>query len=389
MKNILIIIFFIAIFITPFENVNAAENEKTPIRFIYINGSNNNTEKDKLTFINGINHLHTYMKKNFENDSFISKHMLNDGEQNILNKPKIFFWGYDSISSLNNIKDNLITLDMISPKIAQSVRKMIAGVMHDAIWVQKEHNMQVVINNLHKDVMYSHERGEKVVLFGHSAGSFITYRYLFHKLPAISNAKMADYAEKNMNLSDKEFYGKYKFSHTCIDAIIASGLGIYSATGEFIVNKNQELLKQGYLKLNDYTKCQCIPDGQVLGVVNFGSPVALFYSDNGVSSQEINKYNIDLYRYLKDNNMFFLTVNFIDDPIGFPLSKNLSSEEIENVYHIGFNTTGKGFFYSKSDVKSPATFIGAHNSYWKCPEKFSKAVVRAFTEGYKNFYSEL
>ena len=40
-------------------------------------------------------------------------------------------------------------------------------------------------------------------------------------------------------------------------------------------------------------------DNEVLGVVNFGSPVALFYSDKGGSSEDINKYNMDLYRYLK------------------------------------------------------------------------------------------
>ena len=68
---------------------------------------------------------------------------------------------------------------------------------------------------------------------------------------------------------------------------------------------------------------------------------------------------------------------------------NLTRKEIENIYNIGFNTTGRGFMYSKSDVRSPATFIGAHESYWKYPNKFAKAVVDAYVQGYKNFYSDL
>lgn len=388
-KKISLIFFLICLFITGQTFALGSEVNKTPVRFIYINGSNNNTEKDKLTFINGMKTIHLSMKKQFEANSFIKKNMLNNGNSYIANKPKIFFWGYNSNSALSSVKEDLLSLNMISPKMAQTVRTIIADVMHDAIWVQKEYNMQVIINNLHRDVMNSYKKGEKVVLFGHSAGSFVTFRYLFHKAPVISSEEMLAFAEKNKIISNLDFYKKTPIKPTCMDALTASGVGVYSSTGEFVINQNPQLLKENYSKLNDYTSTQCIPDNEVLGVVNFGSPVALFYSDKGGSSEDINKYNMDLYRYLKDNNMFFLTVNFTDDPIGFPLSKNLSSEEIENIYNIGFNSNGKGFFYSKSDVRSPATFIGAHNSYWKYPNKFAKAVVSAYLDGYKNFYSDL
>lgn len=87
--------------------------------------------------------------------------------------------------------------------------------------------------------------------------------------------------------------------------------------------------------------------------------------------------------------MFFLTVNFKDNLIGFRIGKNLTAEEMENIYNIGFNKAGKGFIYSKSNVSSPSTFIGAHESYWKFPNKFAKALVSAYVEGYKSFYSDL
>jgi hypothetical protein len=307
----------------------------------------------------------------------------------ISDKPKIFFWGYNSNEALSNVKDDLLSLNMISPKVAQTVRTIIANVMHDAIWVQKEYNMQIIINNLHKDVMASYKKGEKVVLFGHSAGSFVTFRYLFHKAPALSTENVITILEKNEDGTIDNFYRQHPVHPTCIDAIASAKIGFASTTGELIMNSNKEQLKRNYLKLDEITATQCIPNNEVLGVVNYGSPLALFYSDINTTTLEINKYNMAFYRYLKDNNMFFLTVNFTDDPIGFPLSKNLTAEELENIYNVGFNETGRGFMYSKSDIRSPATFIGAHESYWKYPNKFAKAVVSAYVQGYKNFYSDL
>jgi len=363
----------------------AAEVAKTPVRIIYINGSNNNTEKDRFVFSDGMKKIHNCVKKDFESSDYVKKNMLDNGQDYILDNPRIFFWGYSSNSALNNVNEDLVTLDMISTKMAQSVRKMIAHVMHDAIWVQKERNMQIVVNNLHKEVMAANQRGEKVILFGHSAGSFVTYRYMFHKLPAISADKVYSYLERN-KIANASFFKAHPVKNTCLDAVTESGLGVSTSTGEFVLNPNPAMLKEAYLKLNDYTATECVPDNELMGVVNFGSPLALFYSDIGTNTEN---YDMNLYRYIKNNNMFFITDNFADDPIGFPLSRNLSAQEMENLYNIGFNPNGKGFTYSKSDVNSPATFVGAHCSYWKCPNKFAKSVVKAYSDGYKNFYPAL
>lgn len=391
MKNNFTSIFFlICIFITGQTFTLGAEiNTKTPVKFIYINGSNNNTEKRKSEFIAGMKKMHISMKRDFEDNNFIKKNMLNNGNMYIMVNPKIFFWGYNSSEALNDFNNDIFSLNMISPTVAQTVRTIIAKVMHDAIWVQKEYNMQVIVNNLHKDVMNAYKNGEKVVLFGHSAGSFVTYRYLFHKLPAISTKELTATIERNENGTIDKFFSQHSVKSTCIDALTSSKVGFGLATGGIAFNPNKEELKKNYLKLDEFTSTQCVPNNEVLGVVNYGSPLALFYSDANTTALEINRYNIDLYRYLNDNNMFFLTVNFKDDPIGFPIGKNLTAEEMENIYNIGFNTTGRGFMYSKSNVSSPSTFIGAHESYWKFPNKFAKDVVSAYVEGYKNFYSDL
>lgn len=367
---------------------SASQSCKTPVRFIYINGSNTNTEDCRSDFYAGIENTHKYMKRAFESSPFVQKMLIKNGVFYIENDPKIFYWGRNSKECLTMVQDDLNLLKVISPKMAQAVRKIIAQFVHDAIWVQKENNMQTIVNCLHQDVMDSYQKGEKVVLFGHSAGSFVTFRYLFHKLPAISSEQIIANLEKNDDGTIDTFYRRHPVRPSCIDAISDSKIAVYSASGEIIKNESTQKLKERYLELDKYTARSCIPDGEVLGVVNYASPIALFYSDSNTSTVEINKYNKDLFRYLKDSNMFLLTVNFADDPFGFPFGRNITEKEAEAKYDVGFKDKGRGFFYSKSDVRSPATFVGAHTSYWKYAKKFSKAVTDAYEEGYRYFYGQ-
>lgn len=388
MKKKILSLVMVLLFVTSVRAV-AEESVKQSIRFIYINGSNNNTEKDRRVFYNGMKKLHPRIKKAFESNSFTKENFLKNDTYSIANDPKVFFWGYDSGSSYVSMKTSLVSLDFVSPKIAQAVRTLIASVIHDAVWVQKEKNMQKIVNDLHKDVMFSYNRGEKVVLLGHSAGSFVTYRYLFHKLRVISPESMAAGLEKDENGKIDPFYRKHPVKSTCLDAITRDKLGVYSMTDGLVRNENEQKLKANYLNLDKYTDSVCVPDDGVIGVVNYGSPVALFYSDISVRTPDSSNYNLDILKFLQKNNMFLITVNFANDPIGFPLTRNVSAEEYENIYNTKFSPEGKGFVYSKSDFVSPLNVMGAHNSYWKCPDKFAKAIVKAYSDGYKTFYPDL
>lgn len=361
----------------------------TPIKFIYLNGSNANTTDDKIAFTNGMNTTHGYIKKTLESSPFVTEHMLKNREYYIEGMPYVFFWGYQSREDLRNVNDCLICMKMISPKLAQSTRSLLSHCMHDAIWVQKSYNMQHVVNNLHRYVMRAYKRGEKVILSGHSAGSFITYEYLIHKLPGISTESLILALEKTEDGSKDSFFRKHPAKPTCIDAITESGLAVYSTNGQFIGNQDDKKLKESYLNLDKYTDLVCAPQDEILGVINFGSPLVLFYSDLSNQTIAINRYNRDLFEYMQSNNMFMLTVNFSDDPIGFPVSKNYTADEMRNLHNLNFKDDSYGFMYNKSDVKSPAPFVMAHSSYWKYPRKFAKAVTDAYIQGYKNFYPEI
>ncbi len=314
--------------------------------------------------------------------------MLKNGEYEIEGIPYVFFGGYQSQKDLRNVNDCLLSMKMLSPKLAQSTRTLLFHCMHDAIWVQKTYHMQHVVNNLHKYVMRAYKKGEKVILSGHSAGSFITYEYIIHKMPCISSETLISKIEKIDNGKIDPFFRKHPVKSTCLDAITESGLAVYSGNGDIIENQNEKKLKEIYLNLDKYTDLVCTPQDEVLGIINFGSPLVLFYSDIKYQSIAINRYNKDVFEYMQKSNIFFLTVNFADDPIGFPVSKNFTADEMQNMNNLNFSDNTKGFIYNKSDVKSPATFIMAHSSYWKHPKKFAKAVVQAYIEGYKNFYPE-
>lgn len=381
MKKIFVII--LVLLLTP---MVAFSDEKTPVRFIYINGANNDTPQMKQWFFDGIGKLHTQMKKQFDNSEFVYEKFLKNGERDILSQPEIYFWGDEAAKNLQTVNAKLELTGMLSPKLAQSIRSFFGHCMHDAIWVQKSHNMQKIVRDLHKQVLDCNKRGEKAVLFGYSAGSFITYRYLFYKVPYFTVETM----KKKMNLDENQlkYITEHKINPTCLDALTQVNLAYYTSEERLIPNRNFEEFKKAYDSLNGITNTACIPDNTVLGIVNYASPLVLFYSDFNDPTIEITEYNEDLFLNMKDNDIFLLTVNFSNDPLGYPLSRNLTDQEIEEIHNMSFKKDGRGFFHDKSDFRCPTICLSAHTSYWKYAKKFAKAVVKAYEEGYRNFYPE-
>lgn len=355
-----------------------AQSEKE-IQFIYINGSNNNDVKMKDWFFSGMNKMHPNMVNAFNSSAFINTHFLQKGKYEIIKTPQAFFWGDKSETEIKTLNSDLDLTKIFSPRLAQTVRRLIAHYLHDAIWVSHYRNMHPIINDLHKQVMENYENGREVVLFGYSAGAFVTYEYMFNKLPDIN---VSDYFSRTQISDDfKNFVKENKVNDTCIDALIASKMAVYSADDHLMPNLNEKELKTEYLKLNDYTCRECVPKDALRGIVNFASPLVLFYSDISNSDYPLTYYNKMLYKYLLENDMFWLTVNYSDDPLGYPTTRNISYDDLKEKINMEI-LPSRGFLFSKSDVKSRKTFLGAHTSYWDTSKKFSKAVVKAFEDGF-------
>ena len=356
------------------------------VSFVYINGSNNNDAKMRNWYVNGVEKLHPVMKKKFEKNKEIKKVFLNKTKYNINEKPVIFFWGDKSKRDLEFVQEQLDITKAFSPTIAYKVRSMLTAYLHDAIWVQKSHNMLPILDDLNETVKQEAVKGNKVVLYGYSAGTFITYEYMFNKLPYINPENLFN----TINVSEevRSFVKTHPVENTCISALSKANIGMVSDSGHLVLkNFDDNSIEQNYLNLQEATKTACAPKDTFKGVVNFASPLVLFYSDLADSDYELTYYNRLMLKYIIENGLFFITVNYREDPLGFPSSKNLTIAEVEKLADIKIENP-TGFVYDNSNVWSKRSVLFAHTSYWSAKRTFANAVVKAFSNGYRLQYDE-
>lgn len=379
MKKLFGIIFSLLVL----QNVCFAQSN---VSFVYINGSNNNDAKMRNWYVNGVEKLHPVMKKKFEKNKEIKKVFLNKTQYNINEKPVIFFWGDKSKRDLEFVQEQLDITKAFSPTIAYKVRSMLTAYLHDAIWVQKSHNMLPILDDLNETVKQEAAKGNKVVLYGYSAGTFITYEYMFNKLPYINPENLFN----TINVSEevRTFVKTHPIENTCISALSKANIGMVSDSGHLVLkNFDDNSIEQNYLNLQEATKTACAPKDTFKGVVNFASPLVLFYSDLADSDYELTYYNRLMLKYIIENGLFFITVNYREDPLGFPSSKNLTIAEVEKLADIKIENP-TGFVYDNSSVWSKRSVLFAHTSYWSAKRTFANAVVKAFSNGYRLQYDE-
>lgn len=357
------------------------------LSFIYINGSNNNDEKMANWYENGVKKLHPILRKKILKNRSIKKYYSDLGGLNIEEKPVIFFWGYDSKNDLDFVKGQLEISKMVSSSGAYLVRNLTTKFLHDAIWVQKPHNMKPILDELNKTVKIESQKKNKVILYGYSAGTFITYQYMFNRLRYINLEKL--FKEAGADDGMMNFVKSNPKQNTCITALSeeGAGLGTFSSIGHMIVNPNKELLKDGYLKLDEITEQVCAPKDNVIGIVNFASPLVLFYSEISDPNYELNYYNRLMIKYILEKGIFMMTINFREDPLGFPTNKNVTIKEIEKLLDIEVENPS-GVIYDNSGVWSRRMFPFAHTAYWSARGIFSSAIVKSFVKAYKFQYDE-
>lgn len=364
----------------------AVPAQTTNLTFMYINGSNNNDTKMKDWYIKGVNKLHPVMKKNFEKDETI-KNWSKENQLIINSEPQIFFWGYNSKTDLDFVKDRINISKAFSSTLAYEIRSLLTQFLHDAIWVQKTHNMLPILDELNDRVKEQADKGQNVILYGYSAGSFVTYQYLLYKLPYINLEKL--FKALNADEETLKFIHDNPQNDTCFSALSYNkgNIGTITNTGHLVLNQNNEKLKENYLNINQATEKYCAPKGYVRGVVNFASPVPLFYSDMADPNYDLNFYNKYLTKYIYENGIYFLTVNFKEDPLGFPSSRNLTVAQLEELLDLKIENP-TGVIFDNSSVWSKRSALFAHTSYWSARNTFAKGVVKSFVNGTKFQYDK-
>ena len=380
MKKILLIIFMAMFTAIP------AMAEEHNLTFLYINGSNNNDTKMKDWYIKGVNKLHPVIKKKFEKNSTVKK-WTKENKLVIDDTPQIFFWGYDSKTDLDFVKDRLNISKAFSSTLAYEIRSLLTQFMHDAIWVQKTHNMLPLLDSLNEEVKELARENKKVILYGYSAGTFINYQYMLYKLPYIDTENLITILTDDEEIL--KFVKDNPKNKTCLSALTyeKGNIGVLSNTGHLVLNQDKNQLKTNYLKLDEATEKYCAPEGTVKAFVNFASPIPLFYSDISDKNYEITFYNRYAIKYILENGLYFLTVNFREDPLGFPTSRNLTIPQIEQALDLTIENP-KGVIYDNSSVWSKRSALFAHTSYWSARGVFANAIVKSFVNGTKFEYDE-
>ncbi len=384
MRNIFrVLVIVIALFIA----FNSSVYAQDKIEFIYIHGTNDNNEKKKKEFTEDVNRLHKQLVSEFSNSALAKQYLMDNGKYTISEEPVVFYWGGESKEDLNLLSEWLDITKFFSPKIAQTVRTMIAHSFHDAIWIQKYNNMTPILSKLQDIALKTEANNDKYVLVGHSAGSFITYEYFIYKVPIVDIKQF--FAIKQVPQDKMKEIEKIGYRTTCIDAMIDSGLAIFKRDYTFYIP--QDNLVENYKKLAEAEKTACVPKGY-LGLINFGSPLSLFYSgfaDNSEMSET------DLIKAVLNNDIFYLNLNFAEDPLGFPavgenhypqilaMAKDAQSLSCDaNDENAGSHY---GFIYDKSNIRSNKAVFNAHMAYWRKAKFFAKAIVKAYEEGLNIF----
>ena len=100
-----------------------------------------------------------------------------------------------------------------------------------------------------------------------------------------------------------------------------------------------------------------------------------------------NYYNKLMIKYILENGIFMMTINFREDPLGFPTNRNMTINEIAQQLEMDIENPS-GVIYDNSSVWSKRMFPFAHTAYWSARKTLSSAIVKNFVNGYKFFYDE-
>ena len=215
----------------------------------------------------------------------------------------------------------------------------------------------------------------------------VTYRqYIFNKFPYIVEPEEI-FLSSNISEESKEFIKNTEVKPTCIDALVDSNLVVVSTNGKVVPVENEKLLKEKYSALDKQTDCSCASADDIRGIINFGSPLVLFYSDISSNDFDLSLYNKLLYEYIIEHDFFWITTNYREDPLGFPTATNLDVDAISRILELDISPR-QGFLFDRSDLKSRRTFMGAHLSYWKNAKKLSKDMVKTYEIGRRYYYGE-
>ena len=385
-------ILLLAVFLSLFNCSFAAAKDELPIAadakpidIIYIHGA----YETRDAFNNSVRNVHDDMVKQIQNDPFMYKNLLDNGNKKIGEKEIIFFWADQTEENQKILDKALAYVKNVGSFISRFGRETLSHLLHDAIWISKPVNYTPLLNDLLKVVKEENSKGNQVILYGYSAGSLLASEYLTQKMPIIdlNEVKNAANDDSYMSRYFAQTVKKHKFKPTCLDALKESKLVFYTDNDEFVANPDISFLKREFPNLDTYTDKYCSPQGALKGIVVFGAPLTIFDSSAPKEGSSSNQLMQLAMKYLVENNVFFLVVNYENDFIGMPLAGKPTLNDLQNSQNLGDVTPNGGFLYDATGVKCWTNVFSSHMAYWSNGKRFAKSIVKAYNDGYKYFYS--
>lgn len=365
------------------------------LQFVYIHGTNQNTDKSQGHFDEEVTKVHPYIKAALEKEPLVQTHLLENGQLSISPQTINFFWGDKSHLAIQAVRRNIFVpqLDKGWLHLGQRAREKLAFTLHDAIWVEQQTNKKAIVGDLFETVMKGGT--QPIMLMGHSAGSLVSFDFLMYRLPYLDIQDFAqDLHADPVVLAHIKAAGT---QHTCLEALLSSSAIRYDAQGKLVPffkgiepQIPPDLLtiyrKQWLESVPAFTKQYCLPENKVRGLVTFGSPLALFYSLAANPQKDESYLTASMVSYMLAHNIAWLHVNHWDDFIALPLpNKQRILEVVTN--RMGSPPVLKGGFVANYIyLGHGANFYNAHGWYWRDPKAFAQAVAKDYHQGYLDWY---
>jgi len=359
---------------------------ETPINVIYIHGANQDRTGGAKGFEESASKMHKDLIKNFNKSQFIKDSLLKDAYIN--EKAQTLYWADRLKVNKDYIEDSLAKAKKTSTAVHQYARILIGEQVHDAVWLQKNKNMVPIIRELHKKVMANYAKGEKTILVGFSAGSFVTVDYMLVKSRILNIPEMLTHSKGKWGITDKdvELAKKYVQNNACMASAINSKFLYVDDFENIYLNSDSAQRENAIKNIDKESNLSCAPDDAILGVINFGSPYVVFYSE--VSDENSLQHYVarKTIRKIVENNKFYLTVNYSQDPIAMPLP-DYTFEQLTQGKYLNDIKNGNGFMYD-TIVRGGSYSLNPHFNYWNTTNKYTKAVAKSYEKGYRYFYNK-
>lgn len=365
--------------------------------FIYLHGTQRNSEEARDGFLEYVDPLHDWVMAELYTRPEAHAGLLENDRLRINPEPVKFYWGDMSSEALAQAEDLLSWSDSEHGEpgtFSALAQKYFVLGTHDTYWISEQQNKRLVNLALHDVIAASLAKGRKPVLFGHSAGAIVIQAYAMYHLPYVDLAELEVFASEPELQALREGGG----DKTCVQAMLESGLVEFLPNGDLEIRFEQDTsTDMGQLRafresfraekiraLPKYTRQFCAPADSLRGIVTYGHPGLILHGT--LTGKERDIFTLFL-RYVFENDMFWINVVHVNDPVGYAL---YDAEDVpESVAErLGMPVHRRGGFVANGAESKGASVFTAHSWYWMKPKQFAEVLAQTYAKGYQRAQAE-